>query len=62
MLDDDDDAPMRAEERTERLARIKARIQAAIDDPRPALSMDEVSAWIEEMIADALLKEGDEAA
>lgn len=32
----------RREERAERLAAIKARLQASIDDPRPRLTADEV--------------------
>ena len=59
---DDDPSPMSPEERAERLERIKARITAAIDDPRPRLTMEEFDAHLEEMIRETFPDADDEAA
>jgi antitoxin ParD1/3/4 len=35
------------EEYQERIASIRARVQASLDDPRPNLTMEEMDEWIE---------------
>lgn len=41
----------REEERAERLAAIRARIERSINDPRPSLSIEEVDARLRELYA-----------
>lgn len=62
MIDDDDPSPMSAEERAERLERIKARIKASIEDPRPTISMEEFDQWLEQLLEDDRRLSGDAAA
>lgn len=62
MIDDDDPSPMSAEERAEHLERIKARIKASIEDPRPTISMEEFDQWLEQLLEDDRRLSGDAAA
>ena len=52
----------REESADERLAVIRARIRASLDDPRPNLSLEEVDAHITTLIAKAERTERDAAA
>lgn len=50
------------DEYAERIASIRARIQASIDDPRPSLSEDDVEADLARLHAETLKSLGDAAA
>jgi antitoxin ParD1/3/4 len=52
----------REESADERLAVIRARIRASLDDPRPNLSLEEVDAHITTLVAKAERTERDAAA
>ncbi|MGX7706197.1 ribbon-helix-helix domain-containing protein [Methylobacterium sp. Gmos1] len=47
------------EERAERLNAIRARTRRSLDDPRPALTLDQVDARLEELFAEAETAERD---
>ena len=46
------------EEHAERLNGIRARIRRSLDDPRPAFTLDQVDAHLEELFADADSRSG----
>jgi antitoxin ParD1/3/4 len=42
----------REEEHKERIAAIRARVQASLDDPRPSLTGEEIDEWLESLRSD----------